>query len=183
MASAIPAAVPGGGPDDVNLQDKINMSECYCLNELPQFTWRNLFKDDDRLVLRSDADEQLMLHIAFQETVKIHSIDFCSPKPDGDEAPTTIKLYINRDSLGFSDAEDTEAIQELKLSPEDLQPDRLSPLKFVKFQRVSSLSIFVEENAGGDATSLSGIKIYGTPVATTNMKEWKKNPEGGMPQG
>ncbi len=27
--SAIPAAVPGGGPDDVNLQDKINMSECY----------------------------------------------------------------------------------------------------------------------------------------------------------
>ncbi len=81
--------------------------------------------------------------------------DFCNSKPDEGEAPTTIKLYINRDSLGFSDAEDIEATQTLNLSPEDLQPGKVSPLKFVKFQRVSSLSVFVEENAGGDATSLS----------------------------
>ncbi len=29
MASVIPASVPGGDPDAVNLQDKINMAECY----------------------------------------------------------------------------------------------------------------------------------------------------------
>ncbi len=34
-----------------------------------------------------------------------------------------------------------------------------------------------------DCWIVQGIKIYGTPVETTNMKDWKKNPDVGMPQG
>ena len=47
-------------------------------------------------------------------------------------------------------------------------------VRYVKFQRVSSLSIFVEENFGGDITALGGLKIHGVPVQGTNMNELKK---------
>jgi PITH domain len=70
--------------------------------------------------------------------------------------------------------QDIEATQVLELTAEDLQPDSVTLLKFVKFQRVSSLSIFVEENNGAETTALSSIKFFGAPVATTKMGDFKK---------
>jgi PITH domain len=78
-------------------------------------------------------------------------------------------LYTVRCAL-----QDIEATQVLELTAEDLQPDSVTLLKFVKFQRVSSLSIFVEENNGAETTALSSIKFFGAPVATTKMGDFKK---------
>ena len=77
--------------------------------------------------------------------------------------------------MGFEDAEDRESTQTIDLTPFDLKEDA-DPilLKFVKFQRVRSLTFFVEDNAGGDVSALGGLKIFGKTVATTNMNDFKK---------
>lgn len=88
--------------------------------------------------------------------------------------PTSIKIFANRCNLGFEDIEDVDATQIIELTPEDLR-EGAEPmlLKFVKFQRVSSITIFIEENDGGEVSALGGLRLYGKPVATTNMADFK----------
>ena len=77
--------------------------------------------------------------------------------------------------MGFEDCEDVDPTQELELSAEDLREDAEAlPLKFVKFQRVKSITIFVEDNAGGDISALGMLQFYGQPIFTTNMADFKK---------
>ena len=58
-----------------------------------------------------------------------------------DTAPLTVKLYLNRQSMGFSDTDDMAPAQSLELTAEDLVAGSASVLKFVKFQRVTGLSV------------------------------------------
>lgn len=68
---------------------------------------------------------------------------------------------------------------ELELTAEDLKENADNLLvQYVKFQRVKSITLFVEENNGGEVTSLGSLRFYGKPVATTNMNDFKKNPNG-----
>jgi PITH domain len=55
----------------VDLRDKIEKASCYARNEAFAFPMTNLFIGDSSLGCKSDADEQLILHIAFQEFVKV----------------------------------------------------------------------------------------------------------------
>ncbi|EEY60465.1 thioredoxin-like protein, putative [Phytophthora infestans T30-4] len=155
-----------------DLKESISTKDCYCLNEDPNKPFRNLFAGDDSLVLKSDADEQLMLYLEFQDAVKIFSLNIVAPQ--GEEAPRVIKLYVNRPNLGFSDAGDVEPTQTIELKEEDLLPENDVELRFVKFQRVKSVSVFVEENYGAEETVLSSLKFFGEPLAGTNMNELKK---------
>jgi hypothetical protein len=86
-----------------------------------------------------------------------------------------VKIYANRNNLGFEDIDDVDPTTELELSNEDLR-ESADPitLKFVNYQRVKSLTIFIEDNAGGDVSALGALKIFGKPVATTNMADFKK---------
>jgi PITH domain len=71
-AAAASAAAPAA--DDgkmIDLRDKIEMSGCYARNESSAFPMTNLFVGDSRLGCKSDTDEQLILHIAFKEFVKV----------------------------------------------------------------------------------------------------------------
>jgi hypothetical protein len=68
----------GGGPpseaDDgkmVDLTMKIDQTDCYARNEASGFPMSNLFIGDSRLGCKSDADEQLIIHISFQEFVRV----------------------------------------------------------------------------------------------------------------
>jgi hypothetical protein len=56
-------------------------------------------------------------------------------------APKVIKLFANRTNLGFSDANDVEPTQILDLTQEDLQGHKDIELRFVKFQRVKSITV------------------------------------------
>jgi hypothetical protein len=67
------AASTAGKP--IDLRDKINMAGCYARNEASGFPMSNLFIGDSRLGCKSDSDEQLILHIAFNEFVKVSTVD------------------------------------------------------------------------------------------------------------
>ena len=82
MAELFPNAGGGAGgaaasaePKDdgkmVDLSSKISSSECYARNESKSFPMSNLFIGDSRLGCKSDADEQIILHVAFNEFVKV----------------------------------------------------------------------------------------------------------------
>lgn len=119
-----------------------------------------------------------------------------------------MNLYVNRTNLGFEDCDDVEATQTLDLTAEDLKESGPpTQLKYVKYQRVKTLTIFIEDNHGGEVTCLGGLKLFGRvctqfsenavvslyetltpdtchfsslslqPVDNVNMADFKKQPE------
>lgn len=92
------------------------------------------YRDDANLFLESDADDQLIIHVIFNTATKLRSI-VVSAADDG-HAPKNIKLFTNKPTIGFSEAEDEKAVQEFDLSPGQVSgqpltlkcgPDRLLP--------------------------------------------------------
>lgn len=178
-AAGAPEPTDDGGMLDLSI--KIDKTGCYARNEAQGFPMANLFIEDPRLGCKSDADEQLILHVAFQEFVKVKTIKFTefNNGADPESNPSTVKLFVNRENLGFEDIDDVEPTQTFSLTAEDLR-ESSDPiqLKFVKFQRVKSITFFIEDNNGGEVSALGSLKIMGRPVGTTNMSEFKKNPNG-----
>jgi len=70
-AGGAAAAEPADDGKMVNLSEKIDAKDCYARNEDAAFPMSNLFIGDSRLGCKSDTDEQLILHIAFNEFVKV----------------------------------------------------------------------------------------------------------------
>jgi hypothetical protein len=79
--------------------------------------------------------------------------------------PKTICLYTNRPHiLGFEEAEDIPANQTVAVTAEDWDADGMAniPLRFVKFQNVTSLVLFVMDGDGdGERVRLDRIRIIG----------------------
>jgi hypothetical protein len=71
---AADAAAAADDGKDVDLRDLIETKDCYARNEAAGFPMSNLFIGDSRLGCKSDADEQLILHIAFREFVKVRKL-------------------------------------------------------------------------------------------------------------
>ncbi|GKV07315.1 hypothetical protein SLEP1_g19109 [Rubroshorea leprosula] len=76
--------------------------------------------------------------------------------------------------MGFSNVNDFPPSDTLVLSPDILEGKPVI-LKYVKFQNVRSLTIFIEDNqSGSDITKVQKIVLHGTTVETTDMKGLKK---------
>ena len=90
-----------------------------------------------------------------------------------------MKLFVNNLHLGFGEAEDTPATQSFSLTPKEnniVGDDKnvVIPVKFVKFQNVSDLVVFVNENFGNDDVSeLKCLDIFGCAAEDSNIKNWK----------
>jgi hypothetical protein len=93
------------------INDQFVKSGCYCLNEQTVGQFTNIFVGDHTLGVHSDSDEQLILHLAFVQTFKLTGLTL-GVLGDG-SCPATVKLFINQQSLGFSDASDTVPTQQL----------------------------------------------------------------------
>lgn len=89
--------------------------------------------------VESDCDDELLMSIPFRQAVKLQSIRIYAPE---EHAPKTIKLFINKIGLGFDDMDSVPAAQELQLEAKDFG-DKGIPLRFVKFQSVSHLTVWV----------------------------------------
>jgi hypothetical protein len=120
--------------------------------------------------VESGADDQLLLFIPFHSTVKLHTIQITSlPPTESDEEPpmrpASIKLFTNRPhSLDFSEADDTSPEQEIEISQRDWNSDGTAnlSLRFVKFQNISSLIIYVVRGDGdGTRVRLDRIRLIG----------------------
>ena len=132
--------------------------------------------EDGKDWVESDTDEQLMLYVPFMSTMKVHSLYITSLPPneagegqDGDGIPMRpkeLKLYSNRPNvLGFDETEDVPATQEVTLNERDWDEKSGTAkveLRFVKFQNVKSLVIFVVTGYGeGEKTRVDRIRIVG----------------------
>lgn len=113
-----------------------------------------------------------MLYVPFQSTLKVHSLHLTAlstESEDDDDStlrPKTVRVYKNRAQiLGFDDADDSPATQEITLSPSDWDSKTSTArvdLRFVNFQNVSSLVLFVVDGDGeGDYVRLDRIRIIG----------------------
>ncbi|KAF2405353.1 DUF1000-domain-containing protein [Trichodelitschia bisporula] len=119
--------------------------------------------------VESDTDDQLMLYLPFQSTVKVHTIHITSLPGTDDDAPMRpgkIHFYVNKSqTLGFEEAEDTPPTQAVELSEKDWDSETGTAkieLRFVKFQNVFSLVIFVVNGDGdGERVRIDRLRILG----------------------
>ncbi|KAF3906239.1 Thioredoxin [Dactylellina cionopaga] len=122
--------------------------------------------------MESDTDEQLMLFIPFSSVVKVFQLQITSRPPpsddDDDEAPRrprNIKIYTNNAHiLGFDEAESKEPIQSVELSESDWNDNGTAVIntRFVKFQAVSTLTLFIVDAEGGaESVRVDRIRIVG----------------------
>ena len=113
-----------------------------------------------------------MLYIPFQSTLKVHSIQLTALPPsteDEDDVPMrpkTVHIYANRAQiLGFDDAEDIAPTQSVEINSRNWDPKTGTAkveLRFVKFQNVSSLVVFVVNGDGyGEKTRLDRVRVIG----------------------
>jgi thioredoxin len=123
--------------------------------------------------LKSDADEQLLIALRFNQPVKLHSISIKAP---GTHGPRSVRLFTNQPTtLDFEQAEDAKAVQDIYFTSEQLDNGEVINLRYVKFQNVHNVQIFVKDNVGDtDCTEIGSIRFYGTPLQATNMTEFKR---------
>uniref|UniRef100_A0A7S4PAX8 PITH domain-containing protein n=1 Tax=Guillardia theta TaxID=55529 RepID=A0A7S4PAX8_GUITH len=163
-----------------DLYDHVERKQCDCLNGDESFPLSNAIdreaREDDEKFLKSDCDAQLLLHIAFQQIVKIHSIVIYTCQKHRAVGPKKIALFVNKPHLDFSSCESEKTSQEMELT-DDLLDGRPLELKFTSFQNVSSLSILVKGNMSGDEdepTIISKLSFLGF---TTNIEGRKRTLE------
>mmetsp|Transcript_41066 Transcript_41066/g.76384 ORF Transcript_41066/g.76384 Transcript_41066/m.76384 type:complete len:167 (+) Transcript_41066:88-588(+) len=156
-----------------SLDEFVEQGQLECLNEDKANPVVNVLDPSPDTALKSDenVDHQLLLKVQFRVPVKLHQIRILGTSEDG-TAPQTVKLFLDKVNMGFEDAEE-EPVQELQLTPENVDGGEAWPLRFVKFQNVSSLQIFFQENFGAAVTRVTRIEFLGTPASSMDMKDWK----------
>ncbi|XP_061223048.1 thioredoxin-like protein 1, partial [Neopsephotus bourkii] len=116
----------------------------------------------------------LLLTVAFSQPVRLYSMRLQGP--DNGQGPRSLKLFTNLPrSMDFAEAERSEPTQALELRPEDIREAGSIPLRYVKFQHVNSVTLFVQSNHGGEETTrVTYVTFIGTPVQATNMSDFKR---------
>jgi len=178
MATGLAPAAPAPGGLEAkchgSLSGLIDKSTLECLNESNDHPVGCLFDGCTTTYLQSDpdVDDQLLISVGFRAPVKISHVRVSVPPGAEEEeaVPRKLKIFVGRDdSIDFGEAETRTATGEF-----DVVPGADTAIKFVKFQGVSFLRIFVEGSNGGVTTKMSGIDFIGIPENALEMKDWKK---------
>ena len=94
-----------------------------------------------------------------------------------DTCPAEVRVFHNMPHMGFAEAEDSPATQELMLGPKECNisgDEHVVPLKFVRFQNVMQLAIFVSSNHGdADVTKIRALEVFGNAGESSNIADWK----------
>jgi hypothetical protein len=179
----------------------VQTSHCGVLNAANPEALSAVLTGGGETAMRSDCDEQLLIHLPFMGAVKLHSLQIqsaegarraacrpllpfhqltlaCALSPLDSRAalPKTIKLFKNQTSMTFDDVDSIPPTQVIEISPSDVKHGSVTiPLAFVKFQCVQTLTIFIEDNLDdAEVTQLSKLQVFGMPLQTTNMSDLKQ---------
>ncbi|PNY27292.1 Thioredoxin-like protein 1 [Tolypocladium capitatum] len=138
-------------------------------------------KDSAKDWVQSGADDQLLLFIPFQSSIKLHTLQLTSlPEggQDGVSRPQVIHLYINRpQNLDFGEADDTEPTQAVTLTSKDWNADGTTniSLRYVKFQVTTTLIVYVQKGSdGADMVRLDRVRLIGEAGAKREMGKLQK---------
>ncbi|KAJ9467623.1 Thioredoxin-like protein 1 [Diplonema papillatum] len=155
-----------------DLFEFVNRGNVDCLNASPEHPASNLFlgagSKTAGTVLCSDVDEELLITVPFREKVKVYAIEFTAPN-DG-RKPSHVKVFMNAANLGFEDCEEAIPAQEAELSwtPAGDEQKAILHTRFVKFQNVDSISLYITSNTeDAPVTCLSGLTFLGQPMGST----------------
>ncbi|KKO97656.1 hypothetical protein THAR02_10237 [Trichoderma harzianum] len=184
------AEIPRGYSD---ITDQVELRGCELLNaDDDAGPVKVLFENSQPSALRegasaakdwvqSGSDDQLLLFIPFQSTIKLHTLQITSFPPDGNSdvsRPGVLHLFINRTSnMDFGEAEDAEPTQAITLEPQDWNADGTAniSLRFVKFQKTTTLTIFVQKGDGeAETVRIDRIKLIGEAGAKRDMGKLQK---------
>lgn len=170
-----------------DLSGAIDVNHSTVLNHDKRTHLKSILGKGRKGMLKSDfdVDHQLLIHIKFQTAVKIHDMfvtaqegkfqaEHKSEDDPTESGPKILKLFVDQPNLDFSEAEDAVPTQEFDLSVDQLDGSKI-PLKFVKFQNVHCLSLFIEDNQDDtDVTFLNNIFFEGKTIAGFDMNNLKK---------
>lgn len=110
--------------------------------------------------IKSKSDEQMLIKIKFGFTCKLNSLILYNF--DVKTLPSKIKIFINHESMDFSDITNFECIQEIDFE-KNHQPNEIK-LKFIKLQKVNHLTIFIVNNhSNSKNTCISHLSLFGIP--------------------
>ncbi|OKL56543.1 hypothetical protein UA08_08283 [Talaromyces atroroseus] len=173
-----PSALSGSGNNNNNNKGKEKTKKT---GEEQQKDW-----------VESDTDEQLMVYIPFNSTLKVHTLHITSLPPttnseeeDGENEdelpmrPKTLRLYVNRATiLGFEEAEDIDPVQTVSIAPEDWDSKTGTAkveLRFVKFQKVNSMVLFfVDGDGDAEKIRVDRIRVIGEAGQQREMGKLEK---------
>lgn len=166
---------------NIDVGEWIVRDACQCLNESRDKSFLNLFQpfvceskpnDGDEAAgaakeegfLASNVDDQLLLLVHFAPRLKLSELHL-QVFGDG-SAPDRIRLFVNEPNLSFEDVEDATPAQSTSLSEQDpaTEGDNVFKiqLKATKFHKVGSVSLYVENNIGGqEKTRVRRIRFIG----------------------
>ncbi|KAJ1975481.1 hypothetical protein H4R34_004316 [Dimargaris verticillata] len=170
-----PPATTYGNKGHEDLTSMVLATQLGCLNESEEHPVGNILTKDTSH-LESDVDEQLLIHIPFNQKVRLHSLKFEAPLG---RAPKTVKVFINQPNMGFEEVESMQETQLLELTDADYADDYATPLRFVRFQNVSSITLFIADNLGDEeVTAVQRIVPVGRPIESANVSNIKQSEEG-----
>mmetsp|Transcript_6972 Transcript_6972/g.10989 ORF Transcript_6972/g.10989 Transcript_6972/m.10989 type:complete len:263 (-) Transcript_6972:205-993(-) len=143
-----------------SILDLVDCSRAGCMNESASHPLSSILgnkptQTPSSSFLESDADEQLLIVLPFKQTVKPRAVVLHAKIQES--APKTVKVFINMPNLEFQDAEDADPTVEFTMEGETAT----FKLPAAKCNCVSSMTIFVEDNHGADATVLHHLDIIG----------------------
>jgi len=168
-----------GGDADVGVVGHMDLisfiikAESECLNESDEHTFLHCLQGEENKYLESDCDEQMIMSISFNQAIKLHSLRIKAPE---DKGPKTLKLFINQPrTLDFDQADTMDPVQLVEINKKDMVEGNIVPLRYVKFQNVQNLQVFIKDNQSGcDVTRIDYLCFIGSPITTTNMGEFKR---------
>jgi hypothetical protein len=122
-------------------------------------------RESESYTCESIADPQLIIQVSFSVTVKITHIAVTGPEAETTCWPSTLRAYVNRDNLDFTNIEQATCSQSWSLA-NTRRPDVevLYPTRPSKFQNVQLITLFFPENMNRDdsCTRIEHIGFYGT---------------------
>jgi hypothetical protein len=162
-------------PEFADLLEHLELPQCHCLNSESEHPLRHCLdaenRDNPATFLRSDSDEELLITLKFMQAVKVSAIGVRGADGAMEGAPSSLKLFVNKVGLDFDSAKADKPTQELTVTKADAVSGAKIDVRFVNFQGVQELGIFIGGNLGDEEqTTLSRLVIFGEPVQHTGVK-------------